>query len=77
MHYFFNTLIKKGFFEQFMTEACIPTEAKDFVKRIVPAKYRSGKLVSDRGRILVDVEFTTPDEVLKRDKYFEELRKKK
>ena len=32
MHFFFNTLIKNGFFPKFMTEDCIPNEAKEFVK---------------------------------------------
>ena len=40
LHYFFNTLIKKGFFANFMTDSRIPQEAKDFVKRIVPEKYQ-------------------------------------
>ena len=65
LHYFFNTFIKKGFFPQFMTEDCIPQEAKDFVMRIVPKKYQKGKFVHERGRILINYEFTTPDEVLK------------
>ena len=76
LHYFFNTFIKKGFFPQFMTEDCIPQEAKDFVMRVVPKKYQKGKFVHERGRILIDYEFTTPDEVLKTDEYFAEFRSK-
>lgn len=41
MHFFFNTMIMKGFFPQFMTESCIPHEAKQFVLYILPEKYRS------------------------------------
>ena len=74
IHYFFNTLIKKGFFPQFMTEDCIPDEAKEFVNRIVPIKFRSGKYVTDSGRILINTEFKTPDEILKNDIFFEKFR---
>lgn len=76
MHYFFNTLIKKGFFPQFMEEDCVPVEAKEFVKRVVPEKYRTGEHVAKRGRVLVDDEYTTPDKVLKTDPYFAEFRVK-
>jgi hypothetical protein len=80
LHYFFNTLIGKGFFEYFMTKDCIPQEAKDFVNRIVPKKYQKYKknsktnYVHERGRLLVKDEYTTPDDVLKYDPYFEEFR---
>jgi hypothetical protein len=74
MHYFFNTLVNKGFFPQFLTEACIPQEARDFVERIVPKKYKKGPHVHKRGRILSTDEYLTPDEVLKNDPYFSEFR---
>jgi len=77
LHYFFNTLIKKGFFPQFMTESCVPKEAKEFVNRIIPQKYQTGDSVAKRGRILVDDEYITPNEILKTDPYFEEFRGKK
>ena len=78
LHYFFNTLIRPGFFHQFMTKSCIPQEAKDFVNRIVPKKYQeSGEYIHERGRILTNKEYTTPDEVLKTDPYFEEFRSKR
>jgi len=77
MHYFFNTLIKKGFFYQFMTDSCIPKDAKEFVNRVVPFKYqydKKEKYVSSRGRYLLRTEYTTPDKVLKEDKYFDEFK---
>lgn len=74
LHYFFNTFIKKGFFNQFMTESCIPQDAKDFVMRVVPKKYQNGRFVHERGRILIDHEVTTPDLLLKNDEYFAEFR---
>lgn len=75
LHYFFNTFIKKGFFPQFMTEDCIPQEAKDFVMRVVPKKFQRGKFVHERGRILINHVFITPDELLKTDPYFAEFRR--
>jgi len=76
MHYFFNTLINRGFFPKFMTESCIPQDAKDFVMRIIPEKYRSGKYVDKKGRILINDEYKIPAQVLKTDPYFAEFRNK-
>jgi hypothetical protein len=76
MHYFFNTLIRKGFFPQILTDEAVPQETKDFVNRIVPKKYQCGKDIHKRGRILINDEYLTPDDVLKSDPYFEEFRKK-
>jgi hypothetical protein len=76
MHFFFNTLVRKGFFPQFFEEKCIPMEVKEFVRRVVPAKYNKGKYVHERGRILINDEYLTPDEVLKTDPFFEEFRQK-
>ena len=70
VHYFFNTLTKKGFFPEFWSESCIPQTVKDFVNRVVPDKFKEGDLVSDRGRILIDDEYLTPDEILKNDPFF-------
>jgi serine/threonine protein kinase len=75
IHYFFNTLTRKGFFPEFNTASEIPGNVKEFVNRVVPSKYESGKYVSDRGRILVNDEYLTPDEILKNDKFFKIMRK--
>jgi serine/threonine protein kinase len=75
IHYFLNTLTRKGFFPEFWTADEVPDRVKDFVKRVVPAKYENGDLVSDRGRILVNDEYLTPDEILKNDPFFKLMRK--
>ncbi len=75
IHYFFNTLVRKGFFPEFNTAKEIPDKVRDFVKRIIPEKYESGKLVSERGRILINDEYLTPDEILKNDPFFKIMRK--
>ena len=74
IHYFFNTLTRKGFFPQFYTAPEIPDKIKKFVKRIIPTKYRKGEFVAERGRLLVDDEYLTPDEILKTDKLFKSMR---
>ena len=74
IHYFFNTLTRKGFFPQFYTAPEIPDKIKKFVKRIIPAKYRTGENVAERGRLLIDDEYLTPDEILKTDKLFKPMR---
>lgn len=73
IHYFINTLTKKGFFPEFFTEPEIPDKVKEFVNRIVPNKFKEGDLVSERGRILIDEEYLTPDEILKNDPFFKPL----
>jgi hypothetical protein len=77
VHYFFNTLTRKGFFPEFFTSELVHKKAKDFVKRILPDNLRSGKLVAERGRLLKNLEYTTPDNILKTDPFFEKMRVKK
>lgn len=74
MHYFFNTLIKKGFLPEFMTSSKVPQEAKDFVNRVVPPRYQTGENVAKKGRILLETEHTTPDKVLRSDPFFDVFR---
>jgi serine/threonine protein kinase len=74
LHYFFNTLIKKGFFPELLESPHISDEVKSFVNRVVPLKYQYGDLVTKRGRILINDEYVTPDQVLKTDPFFEEFR---
>jgi hypothetical protein len=75
IHYFFNTLTRKGFLPEFWTAEEVPESVKEFVRRVVPEKFQSGKLVSDRGRILIPDEYMTPDEIIKKDPFFASMRK--
>lgn len=74
VHYFFNTLTRKGFFNEFWKENIVPTKIKDFINRIVPTKYKSGKYVSERGRLLDNIEYLTPDYIIKNDPLFRVMR---
>ncbi len=79
VHYFFNTLIKRGFCPEIMTSEHVPQEVKDFINRVVPKKYQKTgtDIVGKKGRILINDEFLTADDILKYDPYFEEYRVKK
>jgi len=77
VHYFFNTFTRKGFFNEFWTLPEIPTEVKEFVRRVVPVKYSEGKYVSERGRILHNKEYVSADILLEKDPFFEKMRPKK
>jgi serine/threonine protein kinase len=74
IHYFFNTLIKKGFFPELLSAPEVPSKIKSFVNRILPTKYREGVYVAERGRILINEEYTIPDIILKNDPLFETFR---
>jgi hypothetical protein len=76
VHYFFNTLLRNGFFPEFLESDLIPSEVRNFVDRVLPEKYRSGDEVSERGRILVNNEYTTPDKIIKTDPFFSRMRLK-
>ena len=74
IHYFFNTLSRKGFFPELFESQYIHKQIKDFIKRVIPEKYRTGENVAERGRLLVDDEYTTPDYILKNDPLFNRFR---
>lgn len=74
IHYFFNTLTKKAFFPKIMTSEHVPQEVKDFIRRIVPEKYVSGRYVAEKGRILKDDEYVIPIDVLNKDDFFSDFR---
>lgn len=76
IHYFFNTLTKKGFFPEFWTDDAVPVRIREFVRRIIPEKYEKEgtEFVSERGRILINKEYMTPDYILKNDPLFKSMR---
>ena len=74
LHYFFNTLTRKGFISDFWDSKNISNKVKEFIKRIVPTKYREGDNIAERGRLLLDIEYTTPDKILRDDPFFDKMR---
>jgi serine/threonine protein kinase len=74
VHYFFNTLTKKGFLPEFWTDDNVPDKVKKFVKRLLPDEVTQGKNVTDRGRILSKKEYFIPDDILRNDEFFRAMR---
>ena len=74
IHFFFNSLTKKGFFPQFWEEKVVDKKVQEFVNRIIPNELKDGENVAERGRLLVDMEYTTPDKILKYDAFFDKMR---
>ena len=74
VHYFFNTLTRRGFFNEFWTHDTVPNTIREFVKRIIPERFRKGEYVSERGRLLSTEEYLTPDQILKNDPLFKVMR---
>ena len=69
-------MIRKGFFPEMLTSKIIPDEVKEFINRIVPEKYQktNDNVIAERGRLLLDIEYTTPSKILKNDIFFKEFR---
>jgi serine/threonine protein kinase len=76
IHYFFNTLSRKGFFPELFESEYVHKQVKDFIRRIVPEKYAKGDNVAERGRLLVDDEYLIPDDIIKNDPFFSKFRPK-
>ena len=95
VHYFFNTMTKKGFFPEFWTSKEIHHSVKQFVRDIIPEQYSHAyndddkkktkqknddkpvkPLVTDRGRILHNIEYTTPEKILTEHEFFDKMRVK-
>ena len=75
LHYFFNTLIKKGFLPEILSAPEVPEKVKSFISRILPENYRNNlKYVTERGRILINNEYAIPEQVLQTDPFFKVFR---
>ena len=77
VHYFFCTLIFKGFLPELMSDPIVPNEVKEFIVYILPEEYRpghpSGK-TNKRCRLMVDDELYKPVDLLNH-KFFEPFQK--
>lgn len=75
IHFFFSTLIHPGFFPEIITSPDIDDSIKQFIKRIIPEMYRKPPNVNNKGRLQTNNEFTTPQQILEFDPFFEDFRK--
>ena len=71
LHFFINSLCNQ-FIHNFYKSELIPEEVKEFTKRIVPNELAGWekKDVTCRGRILNNIEHTTPKKILQNDPFF-------
>lgn len=77
VHYFFNTLTKKGFLPEINGDTRhVPNEVREFINRVVPEAYKTKPNVNDKGRLMVNDEYTTPQKILEEDIFFSEFRKR-
>ena len=70
IHYFFCTLIYKGFLPEIMTDPIVPKEVKQFIHYILPTEYRPNhekSKVNKRCRLLVNDELYYPVDLLNHD----------
>ena len=78
IHYFFCSLICKGFLPEIMTDPIVPIEIKNFIDYVLPLEYRPSsktEYVSKKCRLMVDTEYLLPIDILKHP-LFNCLRKK-
>ena len=77
IHFFFCTLIDCGFFPQIMNPQIVGNDTVEFIKRVVPNKYRfnpNNLNVNNKGRLLVDDEYLTPLYIIEHDPFFDDFR---
>jgi hypothetical protein len=81
IHYFFCTLLFKGFLPELLTDTNVPKELIDFINYVLPTEFRPiikntkkdeqkllpSQKTSDRCRLLVDEEYLLPIDILKHD----------
>lgn len=77
IHYFFSTLTSQGFLHDVILDTtCVPDAIRSFISRVVPSEYKTVPNVNEKGRLLINHEYTTPQRVLEEDEFFAEFRKK-
>jgi len=70
IHYFFCTLIYKGFLPELMSDSDVPNEVKKFINYVLPEEYRpnnESNYVNKRCRLLVNHELYKPVDLLEHD----------
>lgn len=74
--FFMTTLQKPGFLHHFRDCKEVPKKIIDFFDSIVPPELLNSELINDRGRLLCDLEYTTPVEILLTHPFFNKFRLK-
>jgi serine/threonine protein kinase len=74
--YFMVSLQNPGFIQQFRECKNVPKQVFDFFDSIIPPELVKSSLINERGRLLCDIEYTTPAEILIKHPFFNKLRPK-
>lgn len=74
--FFMVSLQKPGFLNHFRECKEVPSKVFDFFDSIVPPELMNSQLINERGRLLCDLEYTTPAEILITHPFFNKLRLK-
>ncbi len=72
IHYFFTSLIMKGFLPEILIDS--PTEIINFINRVVPEKYRKAPYCNEHGRLIQKIEYMSPQGIIFKDPLFKEFR---
>jgi hypothetical protein len=70
LHYFFCTLVYKGFLPDFFNSTKVPKQVKKFVKYVIPDEYKpehKSGFTNERCRLLNDKEYILPIDLLKHE----------
>ena len=74
--FFMVSLQKPGFLQQFRECKEVPHKVFEFFDSIIPPELMNSQLINERGRLLCDLEYTTPTEILVTHPFFNKLRMK-
>ena len=72
--FFLVSLQNPGFIQQFRECKTVPKQVFEFIDSIVPPELAKSGLINERGRLLCDIEYTTPAEILTTHPFFNKLR---
>ena len=74
IHYFFNSLDQDAFYPHLLDPGGAPDEVQRFIRRVLPEQYSSRSTVDKKvlksRRLLLDVEYVTPTDLIMRDPFF-------
>lgn len=74
--FFISSLQTPGFIKDFRTNSNVPSQVIDFFDSIVPPELFKSNLINERGRLLCDIEYTTPIEILLTHPFFNKFKLK-
>ena len=74
--FFIVSLQRPGFLQEVNFNEDVPKQVLDFFNSIVPQELINSPLINERGRLLCDIEYTTPQEILLKHPFFNKLRPK-